>query len=587
MSGKQTGQRTVLPSLGRKWDSARGRYVVVLKVSKWDRGTVLMCEAPLAVACGYQRPMASIPPPTISDDGNAQDSNAVQDTNEVEKAQRDAIAVAKESARLKRWLQAMKLKWKPEQILFYEILLYCQEHQPGSKQKRRRANEKVYGPVPPPPAPPPETIDLSIEDKFIKSAQWLFADRKFDSRYDEKKSVRENMLQVLADTALINDTFFSRREKGHGWYPLIGHIRQLPVVSTDINSCVWFHNSVAYLVALTDLKIGDEIVIADNQQQNNNLFKLLPPFPPLSTLASTDVDSTMIDVYQDISATDSAQSHVSWQRLCKAVCEYGKPILDRLYKIHARHTQTLTPSAAQPAPPSAPPMKSDEKKDQGGLETDGYMEFLVSLRESILTTLRIQWLNVEHKKLYGNIPELVRIEFLLIYIQQLIKLIQPLPLPPLPPLPPTPSQSPSATCATLGTVSKVDQKVDQKEEKMEEGTSEKKKMGVPELEDFLESMGVRKELRPAPAIKQADEQLTPDEWLLYQQIVVMANRRLMMYDLLPVLQNDPTALAYQQLWQDPKIKIPGNIPPKLPLIDQWNSIANKLTKKHPSFYDKD
>jgi hypothetical protein len=112
-------------------------------------------------------------------------------------------------------------------------------------------------------------------------------------------------------------------------------------------------------------------------------------------------------------------------------------------------------------------------------------------------------------------------------------------------------------------------------------------MGVPELEDFLESMGVRKELRPAPAIKQADEQLTPDEWLLYQQIVVMANRRLMMYDLLPVLQNDPTALAYQQLWQDPKIKIPGNIPPKLPLIDQWNSIANKLTKKHPSFYDKD
>ena len=483
--------------------------MVVLKVPKWDRGTVLMCEAPLVMACGYERPMAALQ----------------RQEEEENTASNDELAKVAESARVKRWLQATsKLKWKPEEILFYEILLYCRDHQPG-KQTRKMNDAKlvVCGPKVAPEAPAPVIVDEPLESKFIRHAEWLFRNRKFDSCFDEKKSPRENMLQVLADTALTNDTFFSRREKGCGWYPLIGQVRQASVTSTEINACIWFQNSVAYLVALTDLKLGDEIVIGDNRE-NIGMLKNTNPI----------AESELMGLQQAL----QAGPEMMWQRLTKTVAEYGKPFLDRYHQTS----------------------KTEQE----------YVKFLTGLRDDSMSYLRTQWLSVEHKHLYGKIPDLVRLEFFLIFLQQLLKLTQPNTRPVSAPPPPA---------ATTTTTTTSDKQKDPQ-----------KKMDVPELEDFLTSMGVRKELQKAPAIKEADEQLTPDEWQLYQQIVVLGNRRVMMYDLLPLLQNDPSALAYQQLWHNPKINLANDstpIIPNIPLIKQWNTIADKLAKKHPSFDEKE
>lgn len=326
MSVEPKKARTIVPSLARKWDPQRNRYVVVLKVPKWDRGTILMCEAPLAIACGYQRPMSSD---------------------------------LEESARMKRWLQASgTLKWKPEEILFYEILLYCRDHQRGKRRttsdEGKEKEKTTYGPERPPPTPPPSNVDEPLESKFIKSAEWLMKDRQFAYRFNEKKTVKENILQVLEDTCLINDTFFSRREKGQGWYPLMGHVRQMPVVSNEINACVWFVNSVAHLAALVDLKQGDEIVIQDNQEGIAQLHRHQQnQFMTIATVKDWE--------------------NIPWQQLAKTVAESGVKALDRLHEANTK-----------------PNLK--------------YIDFLSSLRDDAVAYLKIQWLNVEHKFLIPQNP---------------------------------------------------------------------------------------------------------------------------------------------------------------------------------------
>lgn len=113
-------------------------------------------------------------------------------------------------------------------------------------------------------------------------------------------------------------------------------------------------------------------------------------------------------------------------------------------------------------------------------------------------------------------------------------------------------------------------------------------MAMPQLEEFVASIGLpTSAAAAAPAIKAFDNQLTEAEWRLYGQLSVVANRRLMLYDLMPALQNDPAALAYHQLWHAPQLVLPNNVAPARSLLERWQTIADKLGKAHPHFLDRD
>src|ERR1700719_79818 len=56
--GAGRGQRAPsCPTLGRRWCKGENRWAVVLKVDRWTKGTLLLCEAPLAFAGGVARRM--------------------------------------------------------------------------------------------------------------------------------------------------------------------------------------------------------------------------------------------------------------------------------------------------------------------------------------------------------------------------------------------------------------------------------------------------------------------------------------------------------------------------------------------------
>jgi len=572
------GGKTTLPSLGRKW--INNRWSIVLKVPKWDKGIMLMCETPLAICCSYQRPMGNTPQQEESDE----DLKNIQ--------QRESAAVLQEMARVKRWVHAMKLKWTPEEVLLYEVLLYCKDHQPGKNKKENiDLKEGASGPTSAPPVMI-STVDVQL-DKYLKSAEWLLKDRAFDYLFKEDRTTRENLLSVLLSTSISNYTMFSQKEKGLGWYPLLGHLKQVgPDMANQINACICFQNSNAYLFPLTDLRFGDEIVISNNSDDIKQLKLLSTP---------SEIKNFSQDSWYQLSRTVLGTALTQeWQLLAKLVAEFGKPILDRMYD---KMSETLNPDFdGDEMSIFLPRQPMDDGKSTTTTTTTtptttttttkvrnekAYFDWIVRLQESVNTFLRMQWLISDQKPNFGLVPDLVRIEFLLIYLHQLSKLVTP-------PTPPASTSTPSTSTlpAVLDNVKNVQSvangpvlAVDVKDVKTANGSNV---LSMPELEDFLDSLGIDGSIaKLAPAVKSLNDQLAPDEWQLYNQIVMLANRRLMIYDLLPVLQNDSGATAYHQLWYNPKIVLPGNIVPPISLLERWNAIATKLGKPHPDFLDKD
>lgn len=492
--------KSSVPSLGRKWDKKLGRWIVVLKVEKWDQGIILMSESPLAFCGSNERPMANI---------NTELKEITQNVNNLE-----------EKSRVKRWLKATQLKWKSEEILFHEILYYCSQHLPKNKKSginHKESDSFIIGPVKPPPL---ETVENTNLGQYSKHAEGLFVKHAYDIYFkSEAPNMKENMLEILRQSSFQNSSIFSQLQKGIGWYPLLGHIRRVPIDSPQINTCIWFQNSTANLASIKPLIRGQEIVVADDPMYSFQ-SSLIPP--PITNLNLNSIPNNFIQSIQQFITNINDEKiikgkwkteNITWQTLARLTSIFGHEAILFI-------------------------------KNQLSIN-DELSTFATMLKDKLLSFLKKVWIEIETMSTIGSLFDMIRCEFLYIFLERHPLLITP----------------------TI-------------DEKKLTKANEKKEiildMGVPALNNF---MGEAEEIVKVPPALSQMQELNDDEWKFYQQLTVICNRHLMIYDLLPILLNDPAAQAYQHLWNSNNNNHG--------LIDKWNKISDKLNKKHPSFYSRD
>jgi hypothetical protein len=599
-----------------------------------------MCETPLAISCGYERQMTPNAATVTADD------NQVADEDEMKRKQ--VLVQLEEQSRVKRWLFAQTRKWPVERILLYEVLLYC----------RHLVTPNLL-------ASSITTVAENL-DHLLPHAQKLFYNRGYQYRFTGSDlAPADRMVDILKSTWLHCETLFSRREKGVGWYPLLGHVRQDAIDGTKVNACIWFQNSVAYLLPLAPLKKGDEVIVANDTENAQRLAQFAQlrtmtperiatvrntisssPFPhatmtvqsahtnaeinsktnepvdaattststtsttttPTSsvdtnattarsstkmtpsvddkvatpsdattTAASVDTAALSVDVTSVVSSklppsvgdtktttttttttadvdaraagVDGGAGGVSltvgeaWQQVAAWVAEFGRPVIRLLQSGQNGEIGTNGKDSGNDV--------SDDEK---------LVEHARRLKTDLMTHIRTRWMLVDHRHQLGHVLDMVRLEFLLIYLHNLC---------------PKPAEQEES-------VKKNDRK---KENWKNESVKNDDGKEVPDLDDFLSSMGIDPLL--APARTAMDNELSADDWQLYQQLSVVANRHFQIFDLAPVLQNDPAALAYQQLWCNPTAILDGNppLPNESAILSRWTKITKRLARHHPSFHD--
>lgn len=281
-------KKKVSPTLSRKFDAQSNRYIVRLKPKQWNTGIMLHSDGPLGLASPLERLFAAntdehdeyLKKKQQSEKKTNQKEK--EDTNEVndnpraeenslverkkaeiaEKAERDADASAttEEKNRIVRYHESISKNHSYEEIIIDEI----------ARSRAEKANKKSM-------------------DSVDEMVHYLSTVHSYRHYMDSTKTSRENLSQLFRTRSFPIRGFFSGLDHGHGFYPILGHVRREPMNSGKVNCCVWFQQGNAMLYPLQTLYQDDEIVVADDEflLTSNSLRQQLVDMSFMVSRAST------------------------------------------------------------------------------------------------------------------------------------------------------------------------------------------------------------------------------------------------------------------------------------------------------------
>ncbi len=242
-----------VPTIARRYDASRGRFIVVLKAAKWVPAIMLLSEAPLAYAgpdirplryVGRQRRDIKLPPKNeleLANRGEAtQNAEEAAATGKQEEVDLTARAKEVETERAERF---MKSKATIGRILLAEVV-------------RSEVSSSAPGRI---------STAYLIRDHF--SYKHYFTK-------DEKIPHSAQLESILEKVAIPCRTLFSDKVTGIGFYPLLGHIRRSDI-SMEVNAVLLFQHSTASLFLLRQLKSGDEIIIASDAKNETKTSSVI------------------------------------------------------------------------------------------------------------------------------------------------------------------------------------------------------------------------------------------------------------------------------------------------------------------------
>jgi hypothetical protein len=253
MSGDRETRIRISPHLGRRWNTDRSRWTVVLKRSqpRWATGAVLLAELPVCTTAPTESPQ--------------QRARVVADSK------MDAIAT-----------------------LLYEFLLHCrfcaknpptdtaakkasissvvetltandrQEAEPAAAAAGADAktpSDVQFGPARP---PTDHLWPSTTEEDLSKWIPVAVATLRCRYNFSVDDATAEAAKAAVARYAVPIIGFFTEKQEGLGLYPMLAHVRPGDSeVSSDINACVIFQETTrAMVIALRNIEPGEEIVLA-------------------------------------------------------------------------------------------------------------------------------------------------------------------------------------------------------------------------------------------------------------------------------------------------------------------------------------